>query len=124
MPMVRVDKTYRFRSPDGEVALRELFCGCGQLLVYRFFFDPEVDGWPDAGCTGCLMFADGVAHLAHLRARDATMVFVSKAPQAKLRAYARRMGWSVPWFTSADDFSEDFGVSDWFGTQRLPAAGR
>jgi predicted dithiol-disulfide oxidoreductase (DUF899 family) len=40
------------------------------------------------------------------------MVYVSRAPLAKLQAYQRRMGWTFPWVSSADsDFNFDFGVS-------------
>ena len=35
-----------------------------------------------------------------------------KLPVAKLRAYERRMGWTIPWVSSADsDFNFDFGMS-------------
>ncbi len=44
------------------------------------------------------------------------MVLLSPAPQDKLQAYARRMGWDVPWYTIlGDDFTVDFGVAEWFG---------
>jgi len=50
--------------------------------------------------------------LPHLHARDATLVLVSQAPSEKLQAYKRRMGWSVPWLSSAHtDFNFDFGFS-------------
>lgn len=116
MPMVRIDAEYRFEGPDGVVTLADLFAGRRQLITYRFFFDEGVSGWPDAGCEGCSMFTDGITHLAHLHARDVTMVLLSSAPQDKLQAYAQRMGWEVPWFTIlSDDFPIDFGVSEWFG---------
>lgn len=116
MPMVRIDKDYRFDGPEGEVSLRDLFDGRRQLIIYRFFFDPGVDGWPDAGCTGCSMFADGVTDLAHLHARDASMVLASPASQAKIQDYQKRMGWTVPWYTiTSEDFTTDFGVDEWFG---------
>lgn len=115
LPMVRIDKDYVFEGPDGQVSLLGLFDGRRQLIVERFFFDPEVDGWPEAGCVGCSMFTDQIGHIAHLHARDTSLVLVSGAPQARIESYATRMGWSLPWFTTADDFSEDFGVDDYFG---------
>ena len=97
--------------------LRDLFAGRRQLIVYRFFFDPDVDGWPDAGCRGCSMVADQVAHPAHLNARDTTLVFVSRAPQELIRRLQERMGWEeIPWYTLTDDFDADFDVDEWHGT--------
>jgi predicted dithiol-disulfide oxidoreductase (DUF899 family) len=50
--------------------------------------------------------------LPHLHARDLTLAFVSRAPIEKLRAYRERMGWSIPWVSSANsDFSFDMGAS-------------
>jgi predicted dithiol-disulfide oxidoreductase (DUF899 family) len=41
-----------------------------------------------------------------------TLLLVSQAPLDKLQAYKQRMGWSVPWVSSADtDFNFDLGVS-------------
>ena len=81
MPRMAVDKDYRFDGPAGQATLLDLFDGRRQLIVYRFFFQPDVDGWPDRGCPGCSLLADQVAHLAHLNARDTTLAFVSRAPQ-------------------------------------------
>ena len=52
MPMVRVEHDYHFEGPDGQSSLLELFDGRSQLILYRFFFEEGVDGWPDAGCVG------------------------------------------------------------------------
>ena len=73
-------------------------------------------GWPDHACVGCSMVADQVAHLAHLNARDTTLVFASRAPQADIERVKARMGWEMPWFTMTDDFDADFGVDEWHGT--------
>src|SRR3712207_4969096 len=61
MPRMAVDKPYAFEGPDGPVSLLDLFEGRRQLVVYRFFFEPGVRGWPDAGCVGCSLMADQVA---------------------------------------------------------------
>ena len=113
LPMVRVEKDYVFEGPNGAASLVDLFDG--QLLVYRFFFEPGVARWPEAGCGGCSMFVDNVGHLAHLHARDTTLVLASRAPQPDIERYRKRMGWTIPWFTTADDFSKDFGVEEYFG---------
>jgi predicted dithiol-disulfide oxidoreductase (DUF899 family) len=41
-----------------------------QLILYRFYFEAGVDGWPDAGCAGVLVLADGIPELGLLHARD------------------------------------------------------
>ena len=63
------------------------------------------------------MVADQVAHPAHLNARDTTLAFVSRAPQANIERLKARMGWQlIPWYTLTDDFDADFGVDEWHGT--------
>jgi predicted dithiol-disulfide oxidoreductase (DUF899 family) len=117
MPRMAVEKQYAFEGPDGRIGLDEMFVGRRQLVVYRFFFDPDVNGWPDAGCPGCSMVADQVAHPAHLNARDTTLAFVSRAPQAAIRRLQAKMGWEeIPWYTLTDDFDADFDVGEWHGT--------
>jgi predicted dithiol-disulfide oxidoreductase (DUF899 family) len=50
--------------------------------------------------------------LPHLHARDVTFILVSQAPLEKLQAYKRRMGWSLPWVSSAPtDFNFALGFS-------------
>src|SRR3954453_17659533 len=58
MPRMAVEKDYRFEGPDGPASLLDLFQGRRQLIVYRFFFEPGVHGWPENGCTGCSLMAD------------------------------------------------------------------
>jgi predicted dithiol-disulfide oxidoreductase (DUF899 family) len=115
-PWMAVDKQYEFGGPDGKAGLLDLFAGRRQLVVYRFFFEPGVNGWPERGCGGCSFLADQVADLAHLNARDTTLVFVSRAPQADIERWKARMGWEMPWFTITDDFDVDFDVAEWHGT--------
>jgi predicted dithiol-disulfide oxidoreductase (DUF899 family) len=109
LPWVAVEKDYRFDTDDGERALRELFDGRSQLLVYHFMFGPSYE----AGCPVNSSIADAVdGVLPHLHARDATIVFVSQAPLEKLQAYKRRLGWRFPWVSSAhSDFNFDLGFS-------------
>ena len=109
LPWVRVEKDYRFDTDDGEKGLDEVFDGRTQLLVYHFMFGPSYE----AGCPINSSIADSVNGLVpHLNARDVTMLIVSQAPLDKLQAYKRRMGWSVPWVSSAhSDFNADLGYS-------------
>jgi predicted dithiol-disulfide oxidoreductase (DUF899 family) len=116
MPRMAVGKDYRFDGPGGKAGLLDLFDGRRQLIVYRFFFQPDVDGWPDRGCPGCSLLADQVGHLAHLNARDTTLVFVSRAPQDAIAQLKEQMGWDIPWYTITDSFDADFGVDEWHGT--------
>ena len=123
MPRLAVEKDYRFQGPDGEVGLPDLFAGRRQLVVYRFFFEPGVHGWPEYGCRGCSMGADQVADLAHLNARETTLVYVSRAPQDAIARLKAKMGWQVPWYTLTDDFDADFGVDEWHGTNAFLRVG-
>jgi predicted dithiol-disulfide oxidoreductase (DUF899 family) len=116
MPWMAVTKDYAFEGPDGPASLHDLFEGRRQLIVYRFFYEPGVDGWPERGCGGCSFLADQVAHLAHLNARDTTLAFVSRAPQENIAGLKERMGWTMPWYTLTDAFDADFGVGEWHGT--------
>jgi predicted dithiol-disulfide oxidoreductase (DUF899 family) len=112
MPVVAIERSYTFQGADGEVSLLDLFDNRRQLIVYHFMFAPGVDGWPTAGCPGCSLVVDQIAHLAHLHARDTSLVLVSLAPLERLRAYQQRMGWTVPWFSSAGStFNRDLGLS-------------
>src|SRR3954463_3945266 len=116
MPRVKVERDYAFEGPSGRVRLIDLFEGRRQLVMYRFFFEPGVADFPRDGCPGCSMMADQDAHPAHLNARDITLVYASRAPQADIARYRERMGWNVPWYTITDDFDKDFGVDEWHGT--------
>jgi predicted dithiol-disulfide oxidoreductase (DUF899 family) len=116
MPWQAVDTPYAFEGPDGRASLLDLFQGRRHLIVYRAFFEPGVDGWPDHACRGCSMIADHIGNLAHLNARDTTLVFASRAPQADIARLKARMDWKMPWYTLTDGFDADFGVDEWHGT--------
>jgi predicted dithiol-disulfide oxidoreductase (DUF899 family) len=115
MPWMAVEKPYAFEGPEGRVSLLDLFHGRRQLIVYRAFFEPGVFGWPDHACRGCSLGADQVSNLTHLNARDTTLVYVSRAPQADIARLKARMGWEMPWYTLTDGFDADFGVDEWHG---------
>ena len=116
MPWTAVEKAYEFDGPAGKVSLLDLFEGRRQLIVYRAFFEPGVHGWPEHACIGCSLGADQVSNLAHLNARDTTLVYVSRAPRADIARLKARMGWEkIPWCTITDSFDVDFGVDQWHG---------
>ena len=116
MPRLAIENKYKFDGPNGPVSLLDMFEGRSQLIIYRFFYEPGVGGWPERGCKGCSFGADQVADLAHLHARDTTLAYVSRAPQEKIKRLKSEMGWQVPWYTITDDFDLDFGVDEWHGT--------
>jgi predicted dithiol-disulfide oxidoreductase (DUF899 family) len=50
LPMVKLDKEYKFHGPNGSVStLDDLFDGKDQLIVYHFMFGPDAE----KGCNGC-----------------------------------------------------------------------
>jgi predicted dithiol-disulfide oxidoreductase (DUF899 family) len=123
MPWLAVDREYWFEGPDGRVSLAGLFEGRRQLIVYRAFYGPEVTtyaeggSYPERACVGCSLGADQVAHPGHLHARNTTLAFASRAPQAEIERLKGRHGWNhIPWYTITDDFDKDFDVDEWHGT--------
>ena len=115
MPWMAVEKKYVFEGPEGKVSLLDLFADRRQLIVYRAYFEPGVHGWPEHACIGCSLGADQVSHLAHLNARDTTLVYASRASQADIARLKAHMGWEMPWYTITDSFDADFGVNEWHG---------
>jgi len=109
LPWVAVEKPYVLETEDGPRRLAELFDGRSQLLVYHFMFGPSYE----AGCPVNSSIGDALdGLLPHLHARDTTLVLVSSAPLQKLQTYKRRMGWTLPWVSSADSaFNRDFGAA-------------
>jgi predicted dithiol-disulfide oxidoreductase (DUF899 family) len=108
LPRVRIDD-YVFEGSQGPVRLSQLFHGKSQLIIYHLMFDPD---W-QAACKSCSFWADNFERIiVHLRARDANLAAVSRAPFAKLDAFKRRMGWSFEWVSCGADgkFNRDFGA--------------
>jgi predicted dithiol-disulfide oxidoreductase (DUF899 family) len=109
LPWVRVDKLYRFDTPEGARTLADLFGGHRQLIVQHFMLGP---GW-EAGCPSCSFMADHTDGMSvHLAARDVAFVAISRAPLAEIERFRRRMGWKFRWVSSfGSDFNHDFHVS-------------
>jgi predicted dithiol-disulfide oxidoreductase (DUF899 family) len=109
LPWTRVDKDYVFEGPNGKETLSQLFEGRNQLIVYHFMYGPD---W-ETPCKSCSFWADNFnGIIAHLNQRDVTFVAVSRAPLAKLQAFAKRLGWSFTWVSSGGcDFNYDYRVS-------------
>jgi len=85
LPWERVEKNYVFDGPRGQETLADLFDGRSQLVVYHFMFSPD---W-DEGCRHCSFWADNFDGIdVHLEHRDVTLVAASRAPLAKIEAFA------------------------------------
>jgi predicted dithiol-disulfide oxidoreductase (DUF899 family) len=114
LPMVRIDKPYKFEGPNGTVGPLDLFEGRQQLVMHHFMWinDIDTDGTEhprDTGCPSCSSAADGIGNLRQLHVRNTTLVAVTRAPYEKIAAFRERMGWTFPWYSSAgSDFNFDF----------------
>nr|WP_028663291.1 DUF899 domain-containing protein [Saccharomonospora halophila] len=109
MPWVLVEKEYTFDTENGKVRLADLFDGRRQLIVYHFMVPQEKTG---KFCTSCSFWIDNIGHLAHLWARDTSLVVDCPVPLEEGLAFKERMGWSVPWVSSQGaGFYEDFFVT-------------
>lgn len=109
LPWYRVETPYEFDAPQGKKSLLDLFGDHSQLLVYHFMFGPD---WVE-GCPACSLVADHYNPLVrHLKARDVSLVTVSRAAIEKLTSYRQRLGWDFEWVSSLNNsFNQDFRVS-------------
>lgn len=110
LPMVEIEKDYRFTGPEGEVGLLDMFEGRRQLMMGHFMFDPS---WDD-GCPSCSAGADEMSQglLDHLATRDTSLAYVSRAPLEKIERYKQKKGWTFRWYSSnGSDFNYDFHVT-------------
>jgi predicted dithiol-disulfide oxidoreductase (DUF899 family) len=109
LPLVRLDKAYRFDTLKGAKTLRELFGAQTQLIVYHFMLGPEAR----QPCKSCSFWAeqyDGIR--VHLLQRDVELICVSRAPLAKIEQVRATMSWQFPWVSShGSDFNHDLGVT-------------
>lgn len=110
LPMVKITKDYVFEGPEGKATLLDLFAGNRQLMLGHFMFNPEWDDGCPSCSAGCDEISDGLRD--HLLKRDTRLVYVSRAPIAKIEDYKRRKGWTFPWYSSfGSDFNYDFNVT-------------
>jgi predicted dithiol-disulfide oxidoreductase (DUF899 family) len=109
LPWVPVQKEYSFATDDGPKSLPELFDGRRLLLIYHLMFGED---WAVA-CPGCSSLADGLgAVVAHVNARDVTLLCMSLAPHEKLIAYKQQRGWTFPYVSAhGGDFLFDYGFA-------------
>lgn len=114
LPMVRVEQKYIFDGPDGPKSLVDLFDGRLQLFVYHFMWHWDKGQPLDNPCPGCSSWADQVArgHFNSLHSRNTTLALISSAPLTKIVPFKKRMGWTIPWYSSfGNSFNYDYHVS-------------
>src|SRR5215472_2736430 len=118
LPWVKVEKSYVFDVPEGEVTLAQLFNGRSQLFVKHFMMGSGQIGQ----CVGCSFEVDHVEGiLVHLENHDVTYVAVARAPIEEIEVVRKRMGWRFKWVSSYNsDFNYDFNVS--FRPEEVAAA--
>ena len=121
LPMTEVTKDYTFTGAEGHRSLGDLFEGRRQLITYHFMWRHAESGIPgeDQGCPTCSFLVDSIGDVSHLHACDTTLALVSRAPIASIELFRKRMGWNLPWYSSAgSDFNYDYHVS--FDESRVP----
>jgi predicted dithiol-disulfide oxidoreductase (DUF899 family) len=109
LPWVKVEKSYRFTSPKGDLMFAGLFKQHNQLFIKHFMMEPEQE-WQ---CEGCSLESDHVdGLLPHFEHHDLAYVAVSRAPIDRIEVVRKRMGWKFCWVSSyKSDFNYDFHVS-------------
>lgn len=109
LPMVEVTRDYVFTGPGGQARLADLFEGRRQLIIYHFMWLHPIG----QGCPSCSFSADNMPDPVHLnKGADTTLALVSRAPFDRIEQFRKRMGWTLPWYSSDDsDFNYHFHVS-------------
>jgi predicted dithiol-disulfide oxidoreductase (DUF899 family) len=101
LPMTRMEPI-TVVGPDGPVLLRDVFEGRGMLIVYHFMWNR---GAPHHNqCEGCThsQVAMNAAVCAYLAERDVTYAVFSSGLWKEIVAYRDFMGWTMPWYSTAD----------------------
>jgi predicted dithiol-disulfide oxidoreductase (DUF899 family) len=102
---------YEFREDGKRIRLSELFAaGKPELIVYHLMYWADDDEF----CPMCTMWVDGLNGVAKHVERRANIVVASKAPPEKLRAWAKRRGWTSIRVLAdeGDAFARDLGAQD------------
>jgi predicted dithiol-disulfide oxidoreductase (DUF899 family) len=101
MPMTPMEPV-SVLGPNGPVPLSDVFEGRRMLIVYHFMWNR---GAPHhTQCEGCThsQVAMNAAVCAYLAARDVTYAVFSSGPLQEIVAYRDFMGWTAPWYSTAD----------------------
>ncbi|MDG3015282.1 DUF899 domain-containing protein [Speluncibacter jeojiensis] len=106
LPMVRMPD-YTLEGEAGAVRLADVFDGNSQLIVYHHMWFPG-EQWQCPGCTG---FTSQFTRLEFLDNWDARFVVVTQGPIDEALEYRRRVGNTMPWYsTSNSSFGADVGA--------------
>jgi len=67
----------------------------------------------DQGCPSCSFAVENMPDTVHLnKGAGTTLALVSRAPFERIEQFRKRMGWTLPWYSSlGSDFNYDFHVS-------------
>jgi predicted dithiol-disulfide oxidoreductase (DUF899 family) len=86
----------------GPVSLIDVFDGRRMLMVYHFMW--HKGGSHHQQCEGCThsQVAMSEAVCAYLAERDVTYAVFSSGPWNEIAAYRDFMGWTTPWYSTAD----------------------
>jgi predicted dithiol-disulfide oxidoreductase (DUF899 family) len=106
---VEITKDYAFTGPGGPARLVDLFEGRSQLIIYHFMWLRPID----KGCPSCSFATDNMPDPVHLnKGANTTQALVSRALFESIEQFGKRMGWTLPWYSSSgSDFNYDFHVS-------------
>ena len=101
LPMMRMEPV-TVVGRNGPVGLQDVFEGRRMLLVYHFMWKrgaPHQKQCP--GCTHTQVAMDAAVR-AYLAERDVNYAVFSSGPWAEIAAYRDFMGWTAPWYSTAD----------------------
>jgi predicted dithiol-disulfide oxidoreductase (DUF899 family) len=89
-------------GPDGPVTLHDVFEGRRMLIVYHFMWKKGAPHHQQ--CEGCThsQAAMNTAVCAYLAERDVNYAVFSSGPCSDIIAYRDFMGWTTPWYSTAD----------------------
>lgn len=87
---------------DGPVPLHDVFEGRRMLIVYHFMWNKGAPHHQQ--CEGCThsQVAMNSAVLAYLAERDVSYAVFSSGPWNEIAVYRDFMGWTTPWYSTAD----------------------
>ena len=85
LPWVKIEKSYIFEGPEGEVTLTELFDGRSQLFLKHFMMGPGAQ----TQCVGCSLQVDHIEGiLAHLNNHNVRMRSWRARPSRRSKRFA------------------------------------